>query len=82
MEISSFSLQAVFVAIVAVVYGAESPIKVRQVVINPTIQPIIAGINPYYRQPIHTYQAGHEAAARILTQQQDASPDGSGYAYS
>ncbi|XP_045472256.1 cuticle protein CP14.6-like [Harmonia axyridis] len=71
---------AVFVAIVAVVYGAELPIKTRQVLINPTIQPLISGINPYYRQQIQPH--GVEASARILTQQQDAAPDGTGYAYS
>ncbi|XP_044751374.1 cuticle protein CP14.6-like [Coccinella septempunctata] len=71
---------AIFVAIVAVVYGAETPIKTRQVVLSPTIQPL-AGINPYYRQqPIHYNNV--EASARILSQQQDAAPDGSGYAYS
>ncbi|KAK9869767.1 hypothetical protein WA026_003499 [Henosepilachna vigintioctopunctata] len=78
----------VFVVIVAAVYAAEEPVRVvRQGVVpivQPTIQPIVATLNPYLRgnYPHHAYVKGAEATARIVSQHNDAAPDGSAYAYS
>ncbi|KAL3283238.1 hypothetical protein HHI36_006386 [Cryptolaemus montrouzieri] len=74
---------AIFVAIVALTYAAEEPLRIaRQGIVPVNNQPLVAGVNPYLRQQYKPYTAGAEAAARILSQQQDAAPDGSGYAYS